>query len=216
MEKTLSIRTAGGTEAGTFPLPPAWLEEHRGTQAVKDVVVAFLASRRAGTASTKTRGNVRGGGAKPYRQKGTGRARAGSNRSPIWRKGGVIFGPLPRDYDKKVNRSTRTLALRRAFTERLAEDAVIVVDRIELAAPKTREAVGWLRQIGAGDRALVVTAGADVALERAVGNLPGVMVLKAAVVNPYWLLLFPKIVFTREALDAFGRRLAGNAQEVTA
>lgn len=216
MEKSLSIRTSSGAEAGLYPLKPEWLEASKGAQAVKDVIVAFLAGRRAGTASTKTRGEVRGGGAKPWRQKGTGRARVGTIRSPIWRKGGITFGPRPRDFAKKVNRGTRQLALKRAFTERLAEDAVLAVERIDVAEAKTRQLVAWLKQIGAGQHALIVVDAVDAALEQASRNLPNVFVLKASAVNPYWLLLFKKIVFSRAGLDVFVRRLGGNAQEVTA
>ncbi|MFA4944999.1 MAG: 50S ribosomal protein L4 [Lentisphaeria bacterium] len=212
METTLTTLNVDGGQAGTVQLDAAWLEAEKGAQAVKDSVVAFMASLRAGTAATKTRGMVRGGGRKPYKQKGTGRARAGSIRSPVWRGGGVTFGPQPRSYTKKMNRSSRRLALKRAFTERLAEGSVILLDALELAEPKTQGMVALLERIGAGQDALVVMDEPTENVAKAAGNLPGVAVMKASSINPYWLLLFKKIVFTKAALAAFGKRLV--AQEV--
>lgn len=208
METKLPVVNAAGQSAGTFELDIAWLEAERGDQAVKDTVVAYLAKMRAGTAKTKNRGEVSGGGAKPWRQKGTGRARAGSNRSPIWRKGGITFGPVPRSYEKKVNRSARRLALKRTFTERVSENAVIVVDSITLAEPKTKQVVAFLNAIGAGQDVLIVVDSLEnTNLQLAAGNLPGVDVMRAGAVNPYWLLIFKKIVFTKAALELFSKRL---------
>ena len=214
MQTSLAIIDSTGAAAGAYELKSEWLESEKGDQAVHDVVVAFRAKQRRGTASTKRRGEVSGGGAKPWRQKGTGRARSGSNRSPIWRHGGITFGPLPRSYAKSVNRGVRRLALKRTFTERLAENAVIVVDKIELAEAKTRRMLELLVKIGAGSDALIVMDEAREAVQRATGNLPGVVVMSASAVNPYWLLLFKKIVFTRTALDRFVKRLS--AAEVEA
>lgn len=212
MEATLTTVNKSGAPAGTVKLDSAWLESEKGEQAVKDAVVAFMAANRAGTASAKERGQVRGGGRKPWKQKGTGRARAGSIRSPLWRGGAVIFGPQPRSFDKKLNRSTRRLALKRAFTERVQEGAVIVLDSLEMAAAKTRDMAALLTTIGAGSEALVVVDELSDTVVKAARNLPGVEVMKASAVNPYWLLLFKKLVFTQAALDAFGKRLT--AQEV--
>jgi large subunit ribosomal protein L4 len=209
METTLPILTMDGSQAGTFDLDPACIELTRGTQAVHDDVVAFLAGARAGTACTKTRAEVRGGGAKPWRQKGTGRARAGSNRSPLWRGGGIVFGPKPRSFAKRINRKVRVLALRRAFSERLAENAVILVDDITLAEPRTREITALLKAVEAGEDALIVVADVAPALALASRNLPGVEVMKAASVNTYWMLLFRKVVFTRAGLEAFVARCGG-------
>ncbi len=208
METTLPTLNATGTKSGSYQLDSAWLEEVKGDQAVHDAVVAFLAKNRAGTASTKTKGNVRGGGAKPWKQKGTGRARAGSIRSPIWRGGGITFGPLPRNYEKGMNRGTRRLALKRTFTERIKEGSVVVVDAIELAEAKTRCMNAFLKAIGVGDDVLIVVDQITPDIAQAAGNLPGVEIMKAGTVNPYWLLLFKKIVFTKTGLDAFGKRLS--------
>ena len=201
MQTSLAIIDSTGAAAGAYELKSEWLESEKGDQAVHDVVVAFRAKQRRG-------------GRKPWRQKGTGRARSGSNRSPIWRHGGITFGPLPRSYAKSVNRGVRRLALKRTFTERLAENAVIVVDKIELAEAKTRRMLELLVKIGAGSDALIVMDEAREAVQRATGNLPGVVVMSASAVNPYWLLLFKKIVFTRTALDRFVKRLS--AAEVEA
>ncbi len=214
METTLNTVNSAGNTTGSYELNSAWLEEVKGDQAVHDAVVAFLAKNRAGTAATKTKGMVRGGGAKPWKQKGTGRARAGSIRSPLWRGGGVTFGPQPRSYEKEMNRSTRRLALKRAFTERVKEGCVILVDAIALPEAKTRCMNAFLKAVGAGDDVLVVVDDVSPTVEQAAGNLPGVQVMKVGAVNPYWLLLFKKIVFTKAALDVFGKRLS--CQEVKA
>ena len=131
----LNMQAAG---AGEYTLEDNLLELEKGTQAVHDTVIAFLAGERAGTASTKTRSEVRGGGAKPYRQKGTGRARAGTKSSPIWTGGGVTFGPKPRDYDKKINKKVKKLALKRAFSELVKAEAVTVLDELALPDHKTK------------------------------------------------------------------------------
>src|SRR5213082_1648585 len=126
-----------------FPL----IEDGKGTQAVHDTVVAYQAAQRMGTASTKTMGEVAGSGKKPWRQKGTGRARAGSFASPLWRGGGVVFGPKPRDFSKKVSRKTKQLALRKALSERLNAGDIVVVDDFKLNAPKTKEFVSVLKAL---------------------------------------------------------------------
>ncbi|MBR4672874.1 MAG: 50S ribosomal protein L4 [Victivallales bacterium] len=213
MANTLEILKASGDASGeSVELKELWLERAKGEQAVKDSVVAFWAGLRAGTASTKTRGLVSGGGSKPWRQKGTGRARSGSSRSPVWRGGGIVFGPQPRSYDKKVNHKVEKLALRRAFTDRVDEQAVIVVDSIADVCdadknPKTKKMIEFLKAIGAGDHALVLDAEIDSAVETASRNLPTVLVMKASSVNTYWMLRFDKVVITKAGLEALGERL---------
>ena len=128
---------------------------------VKEVVVAHRANARQGTRSTKTRGEVSGGGKKPWNQKGTGRARAGSIRSPLWSGGGVVFGPKPRDFSKKVSRGTKQLALRKALSERLTAGDVVVVDDIKLGSGKTKEFVGVLSNLKLEGTTLIVSHGAD-------------------------------------------------------
>ncbi len=213
MESTLSVINGDGSPAGDFSLDPGCLEMEKGEQAVHDAVVSFLSKHRAGTASAKTRGEVRGSGGKPYRQKGTGRARAGSVKSPIWRGGGVVFGPKPRSFTKNINSKVRKLALKRAFSERVAADDVIVVENIALEDHKTKSMLRFLATIQAGEDALVVVDDIDENLELASGNLPDVEVMEASSVNPYWLLLFKKIIFTRESLNSFTARLQSVKRE---
>src|SRR5436190_14726649 len=138
----LSVKNAQGQSQGELEVKFALIENGKGTQAVHDTVVAHRANQRSGTACTKTVGDVSGSNKKPWRQKGTGRARAGSNQSPLWPGGGVVFGPKPRDFSKKVNVRTRQLALRKALSERLKAGDVVVVDDLKLATPKTKEFIG--------------------------------------------------------------------------
>src|SRR3974377_490034 len=133
----LTIKDIKGNDQGELEVKFPLVEGGQGTQAVHDVVVAYQAAQRRGTASTKTMGEVAGTGKKPWRQKGTGRARAGSFQSPLWRGGGVVFGPKPRDFAKKVSRKTRQLALRKALSERLRAGAVVLVDDLKLGSHKT-------------------------------------------------------------------------------
>src|SRR5271166_1789496 len=140
----LTIKDTKGNNQGELEVKFSLVEDGRGTQAVHDTVVAYRAAQRMGTASTKNVGEVAGTNKKPWRQKGTGRARAGSFQSPLWRGGGVVFGPRPRDFAKKVSRKTRQLALRKALSERLAAGDVVVVDDLKLASPKTRDFIGVL------------------------------------------------------------------------
>src|SRR3954451_2751438 len=128
----LTIKDSKGKNQGELEVKFTMIEDGKGTQAVHDTVVAYMAAQRMGTASTKTMGEVAGSGKKPWRQKGTGRARAGSFASPLWRGGGVVFGPKPRDFGKKISRNTRQLALRKALTERLRAGDVLVVDELKL------------------------------------------------------------------------------------
>jgi len=208
MSTTLAILDKQGNDAGSLELDASWLEREKGQQALHDAVVSFLSRRRAGTASTKTRAEVRGSGAKPYRQKGTGRARAGSVKSPIWRGGGVVFGPKPRSYAKGVNRKVRLLALRRAFTERVDDGSLIVVDELAVEEAKTRQMVALLDALEAGQDVLIVADGLDVDTQLAARNLPGVAIMRPGMVNAYWMLLFKKVVITRKALEALGQRLS--------
>lgn len=202
------IKNLQGDDAGevevTFPV----IENGKGTQAVHDTVVAYLANRRRGTACTKTRGEVAGGGRKPWRQKGTGRARHGSIRSPIWVGGGVVFGPRPRDFSKKVNHKVKQLALRKALSERLKAGEVLIVEEFTLNAPKTREFVRTLAALQVEGSVLIVTAEADPTLVRASRNVPGVEVTPSASLNTYQVLRYDKLVFTREAFSRVEARLS--------
>lgn len=213
MENTIKILDMTGKEAGEYTFDASLLETEKGEQAVKDTVVAFLASLRSGNACTKSRGMVRGGGAKPWRQKGTGRARAGSSRNPIWRGGGVVFGPQAnRNYTKKVNKKVRRLALARAFTDKLAEGNVIIVEDTKIDAAKTKAALSFLEAIGAGDDALLLVDAVENSVENiclGTDNLSRIDVLPAELVNVYQLLVFKKIVITKSALVSIEKRLKG-------
>jgi large subunit ribosomal protein L4 len=164
------------------------------------------ANRRAGTAATKTRGFVSGGGKKPWRQKGTGRARAGSIRSPLWVGGATIFGPRPRDYSYRIPASARKAALRSALAAKVREGKLLVVDKITLDAPKTKLLAKLVADLHV-DNALIVIPGRDDSLERAARNLPHVKVLRAEGTNVYDLLRYDRLVMTQEAVDALVRRL---------
>ena len=209
MQNPLDILDCTGARVGEYTIPEGVIELEKGTQAVHDAVVAYLAGTRAGTACTKTRGLVRGGGAKPWRQKGRGGARAGSSRSPVWVGGGTIFGPQPRSFAKKMNKKVLALALKRALSERIAEGDVVVLDKFALPDHKTRSAVAVLKNINvANDTVLLSVPEYEEAAVCATGNLPNLVLRRSATVNVYEMLRFKKLVFTKDALDAFIGRLA--------
>ncbi len=172
------------------------------------VVLMQLAKRRRGTASTKTRGEVSGGGRKPWRQKGTGRARQGSIRSPLWRGGGIAFGPKPRDYRYQLPKKVRRTALREAFAMKLQEGLLRVVDHLELPEPKTKQAVALLRDLGIEVRALILLDGENVNLRRAARNLPHVKVLPIEGLNVYDLLYYDYVICPKDALARVQARVA--------
>jgi large subunit ribosomal protein L4 len=203
----ISIKDIKGKAAGELEVRFPLVEGGKGTQAVHDVVVAYQAGQRSGTACTKNVGEVSGSNKKPWRQKGTGRARAGSHQSPLWVGGGVVFGPKPRDFAKKVSKSTKQLALRKALTERLQAGDVIVVDDFKLEAPKTKEFVTALNALEVKKTALLVTDSADENLQRASRNVENVEVTTSDFVNTYQLLRSDKLVFTRGAFQKLEERL---------
>ena len=175
------------------------------------MVKSQLASRRAGTHATKTKGLVSGGGKKPWKQKGTGRARAGSIRSPLWAGGGTIFGPQPRDYAYRLPKSARKAALRSALAARHAEGKLVVVDALTLSEPKTKQMVECLAGLGVEGSALVVLGVANENVMRATRNLPTVKVLLVGGLNVYDVLKHATLVMTRDALEQLAARLAGEA-----
>jgi large subunit ribosomal protein L4 len=203
----ISIKNIEGKQSGELEVRFPLVEGGKGTQAVHDVVVAYQAAQRMGTACAKTVGEVSGSNKKPWRQKGTGRARAGSHQSPLWAGGGVVFGPRPRDFAKKVTKSTKQLAMRKALTERLNAGDVIVLDDIKLEAPKTKEFVGVLKALDVKKTALVVTDSVNENLQRASRNVQNVEVTTSDFVNTYQLLRSDKLVFTRGAFEKLEQRL---------
>lgn len=203
----LAIKDTNGKDAGELEVKFTLVEDGRGTQAVHDVVVAYRAAQRMGTASTKTMGEVAGSGKKPWRQKGTGRARAGSFASPLWRGGGVVFGPKPRDFSKKVSRNTKQLALRKALSERLRAGDVLVVDEFKLTSAKTKDFVKMLTALGLTGSALIVSNVADENLTRASRNVAKVALTSSESLNTYDVLRPDKLVFTRGAFEQVEARL---------
>ena len=170
-------------------------------------VVMQLANRRAGSAATKTKGFVRGGGKKPWKQKGTGRARSGSIRSPIWVGGGTVFGPTPRDYSYRMPRTARREALLSALSVKHRDGKLIVVDKFSLEAAKTKIMVQALAELKVTS-ALIVIAGADATIERSARNLAKIKVLRVEGVNVYDLLRYDHLILTEDALKLLEERLA--------
>ncbi len=165
-----------------------------------EVVVAHLANCRQGTQSAKTRSEVSGGGKKPWRQKGTGRARQGSTRSPQWRHGGVVFAPKPRDYTIRVNKKVKRLAMKSALSSKVEENEVIVFDALNIEAPKTKEMVKVLKNVDA-NKALIVLADKDDVVERASANIQGVKTTLVGTLNVYEILKYEKLILTKASVE---------------
>ena len=205
----IAIKNLEGKNQGELEVKFALIEGGKGTQAVHDAVVAYQAAQRSGTASAKTVGEVAGTNKKPWRQKGTGRARAGSFRSPLWAGGGVVFGPKPRDFGKKVSKKTRQLALRKALSERLKAGDVVVVDDLKLESPKTKNFVGVISKLDLKGTTLVVAAGVDKNLTLASRNVEKVAVTTSDSLNTYDVLRPDKLLFTKDAFQKVEQRLSG-------
>jgi large subunit ribosomal protein L4 len=202
----IAIKNIEGKKAGELEVKFPLIEDGKGTQAVHDVVVAYRAAQRSGTACTKNVGEVSGSNKKPWRQKGTGRARAGSHQSPLWVGGGVVFGPRPRDFAKKVSKTTRALALRKALSERLKAGDVVVVDELKLSSPKTKDFVGLMSTLELTGTTLVVAA-ADKNLTLASRNVPDVALATSDSLNTYDILRPDKLLFTKGAFEKVEARL---------
>jgi large subunit ribosomal protein L4 len=203
----LTIKDIKGKSQGELEVKFQLIEDGKGTQAVHDAVVAYRAAQRMGTACTKTMGEVAGTGKKPWRQKGTGRARAGSFQSPLWRGGGVVFGPKPRDFAKKISRKTRQLALRKALSERLRAGDIVLVDDLKLTSPKTKEILGVLSALEVKGTTLIVSKDADKNLALASRNLAKVELATGEALNTYDVLRPDKLVITRSAFEQIEARL---------
>ena len=198
MPKITMLKT-DGSAAGEIVLSDDVFGVEVNETAIHEVVVAHLAAKRQGTQCTLTRSEGRGGGIKPWRQKGTGRARHGSIRSPQWTGGGVVFAPKPRTYYKKVNKKVKKLAMLSALSGKVAAEDMIVLDALVLAQPKTKEMVGVLKNIGATKKALIITSDKDEAVVRASGNLPGVKAATTGELNVYDIVNADKLVITQDA-----------------
>jgi len=201
-----SVVNRSNQEVGRVTLPAAF-EVRVNDWLLFDQVLAQLASRRAGTHSTKTRANVRGGGKKPWKQKGTGRARAGSSRSPIWRGGAVIFGPQPRSYAYRLPGSSRRGALASALAQKARDGELKVVESISLEQPKTRDMVALLTTLGVPSGTLIVLGERDRNVELAARNLPHVLVLPVEGLNVYDILRHRNLLVSQDALAAIDGRL---------
>jgi large subunit ribosomal protein L4 len=196
------VLNMSGEQVGEIELSNAIFATPINRGLMHQALVRQLANARMGTHKTKTRGEVRGGGRKPWRQKGTGRARQGSTRAPNWVGGGIVFGPQPRSYEKKMPRKMRHAALRSALSVKAGGEQIIVLDALSMEAPKTKEMIKTLSALGIdGQSALVVLPERDMAVERSASNLPKVKTLLAGYLNIQDLLGYDKVVLTRSSVD---------------
>lgn len=205
---TVKVVNLKGEVVGEQQLSDAVFAAPVHVPAMHQVVVAQLANRRQGTHSTKTRGEVRGGGRKPWRQKHTGRARHGSIRSPIWTGGGVTHGPKPRDYSQKVNRKVRRIALRSALSVKVNEERFVVLESLDMEKPKTREMVSFFQAIEAGKKPLLLIGQSQQTAYKSLSNIPGAMVLHVDSINVFDLLHHDHLIVTSDALSKIEEVLA--------
>jgi large subunit ribosomal protein L4 len=197
--------TADGTSKGDIKLDADVFGIEPNLAVLHQVVTAQLAAKRSGTSSTKTRAEVRGGGRKPWRQKGLGRARQGSIRAPHWVGGGVAHGPKPRDYTQRTPKKMKRLALRSALSARASEEAVMVIEDIDWSTPKTKQAVTLLEAIGAGGKSLVVLGKLDGTAGRSFRNIPDVHLCEPGHLTPYDVLWADQVIFTSHTVGSVGR-----------
>jgi large subunit ribosomal protein L4 len=208
----IKVYNRHGAEIGTVNVADDLLVTDRGEQAVKDVIVAGQAANRAGTASTLRKGEVAGSNKKPWKQKGTGRARAGLKQSPVWRGGGVAFGPHPRDFSQKINKKVTQLAFRRVLSDRIVGENLKLVDDLSLAEPRTKLVTGLLKNFGV-TKCLIVTAATDPVMVKAARNLAKVQVLSASDIGVFHVMRFPVMLVAQNAWGTLEERLAGKKKE---
>ena len=197
---TIKLFNQNGSEVGNLELNENIFAANVNADALHQVVVALLANKRQGTQSAKTRAEVRGGGIKPWRQKGTGRARQGSIRSPQWIKGGIVFAPKPRDYRVSTPKSMRKVAMVSALSSKVQEGEMIVLDSLSFEAPKTKNMVEVLKAFDA-KKTLIVTAESNEVLYKSARNLEGVQIMPVNNINVYDLLKFEKLIITKDAVS---------------
>jgi large subunit ribosomal protein L4 len=203
----LTVFDQKGTEVGNVDLPDSVYGIEPNEHVLYQAVVMQQASQRQGTHAVKNRSAVRGGGRKPWRQKGTGRARQGSIRSPQWVGGGTVFGPTPRSYAYKLPKKVRKLAIRSALSDKVGTSDLIVLDNLKLDAPKTKEFVTVLRNLSVSEKALFVTSETDSAVSLSARNIPGVKVLTSEEVNVLDVVAHNKLIVTKEAAEKLGEVL---------
>lgn len=210
---SLPVKSMSGASKGTIEFPDdlLLLNTDKGLEAMTLAVTAYRANNRQGSASTKGKGEVRGSNKKLWRQKGTGRARMGMRRSPIWRGGGVVWGPKPRDFSKDQNRKSARLAFQRAWTEQVIAERVLVIDDVKVDEPKTKLVAGMLKSLDTEKSVLLVTSSADENLQLACRNLPKLELTSATNVNTYQLLKYQHILCDKEAVETLKNRIAGTS-----
>lgn len=196
---SVALYNIAGQEIGTVKLSDEIFAQEVNQAALHTVVRAYLANQRQGTQSALTRAEVSGGGIKPWRQKGTGRARQGSTRSPQWRHGGVVSAPKPRDYRVSVNKKVKRLAMKSALSSKVNDGSLVVFDALELAAPKTKEMIKVLDAVKV-NKALVVLPEKDETVERATGNIPNVKTTLVGTLNVYEILKYDTLILTKDSL----------------
>lgn len=196
----VTMYNASGKEAGTIELNESVFNREYNEALIHQVVVAQLANKRQGTKCTLTRAEVRGGGAKPWRQKGTGRARQGSNRSPQWVGGGVVFAPKPRDYSQKINKVQKREALKSALSEKVRAGEFKVLDELKLSEAKTREVAGVLKALNLGGRVLLVIADDNKTIYKAARNIEGLVTIDASLINVYDVVANKNLLITADAV----------------
>jgi large subunit ribosomal protein L4 len=196
----LSVHNIKGENIGEVSLRDSIFNTKVNKYLVHQAVKRYLANRRRGTASTKNRSEVRGGGAKPWKQKGTGRARAGTNSSPIWVGGGIVFGPTPRDYSFSLPKKMKVAALKSALSDKLENKEIIIIDKLSLKENKTSKMVEILKNLQAFKKPLIITEKEDNIIALSVRNIKGVQVLPVSKINTYDLINHKKIIITKKAL----------------
>ena len=197
----VTIYNISGDQIGEIELSDDVFGIEINENAMYEVVKNQLANKRQGTQSTKTRAEVRGGGRKPWRQKGTGRARVGSSRSPLWIGGGVSFAPKPRDYSYRLPKKIRKLAMKSALTSKVNNDEIIVLDGLNISAPKTKEMINILSNLNADKKALIVMDGRDDTVIKSARNIPGVKTTSVNTLNVYDILKYDKFIITKDAVQ---------------
>lgn len=206
---TVNVYSIDGKKVGSVELSETVFGLTPHQSAMHQVIVAQLASRRQGTQSALTRSEISGGGKKPWRQKGTGRARQGSTRAPQWRHGGMVFAVKPRDYSMKVNKKIRRLAMLSALSSKVLDNQMIILDSLELAQGKTSEMAKALKALGVDGKALVVTLDVNGNVRRAIANLPDIYAAQWNTLNVYDIMNYDKFIITRDAVSKVEEVYAG-------
>lgn len=207
MALSLDVVNVKGEKIDSVQLSEKVFEAKASSALIHEVINAYLANRRRGTHSTKTRGEVSGGGAKPWKQKHTGNARAGSSRSPLWRHGGIIFGPKPRDYNQPVSLTKRKIALRKILSDYAKEGRLRVVDSFTVSEAKTKRVLEIVKKLGIAEKTIIVLDNVSDTLQRASRNLAGVRICRVSDINSYNALQAEHLVFSKPALEQITQRL---------